>query len=73
MDQSGCTAQKASYGLPVHWQAWKLQDLDVNGLGAAAIGPATDTNGTMDYDEILRFSEENCATVVYDGPCSILL
>ncbi|KAK7383466.1 hypothetical protein VNO78_29145 [Psophocarpus tetragonolobus] len=63
---SGVPAQKLVMGLPLYGRAWKLQDPNVNGVGAEAVGEATDTDGTLDYDEILVFNKENDATVVYD-------
>lgn len=53
-------------GLPLYGRAWALRDPNVNGVEAEAVGKATDTDGTMDYDEILVFNKENGATVVYD-------
>ncbi|TKY58093.1 Acidic mammalian chitinase [Spatholobus suberectus] len=63
---SGVPAQKLVMGLPLYGRTWELRDPNVHGVGAEAVGPATDTDGTLDYDEILEFNKENGATVVYD-------
>ena len=64
--ESGVPTQKLVMGLPLYGRAWALRDPNVNGVEAEAVGKATDTDGTMDYDEILVFNKENGATVVYD-------
>ncbi|XP_014503952.1 acidic mammalian chitinase [Vigna radiata var. radiata] len=63
---AGVPGHKLVMGLPLYGRAWALQDPNVHGVGAEAVGEATDTDGTMDYDEILVFNKENGATVVYD-------
>lgn len=64
--KSGVPPEKLVMGLPLYGRTWELKDPKVHGVGAEAVGPATDTDGTLDYDEILKFNEENGATVVYD-------
>lgn len=64
---SGVPPGKLVMGLPLYGRTWKLQDPNNHRAGAAAVGPATDTDGTLNYDEILEFNKENGATVVYDG------
>ncbi|XP_027332927.1 class V chitinase CHIT5-like [Abrus precatorius] len=64
--ESGVPPEKLVMGLPLYGRAWKLQDPNVHGVGAEAVGEATDTDGTMDYDEILVFNKDNGANVVYD-------
>ncbi|KAL2318033.1 hypothetical protein Fmac_031909 [Flemingia macrophylla] len=63
---SGVPSWKLVMGLPLYGRAWALRDPNFHGVGAEAVGDATDTDGTMDYDEILVFNKENGATVVYD-------
>ncbi|XP_028799084.1 class V chitinase CHIT5a [Neltuma alba] len=65
--RAGVPPSKLVMGLPLYGRTWKLEDPNVHGIGAPAVGPATDTDGTMDYDRILEFNKENGATVVYDG------
>ncbi|KAF7817288.1 Acidic mammalian chitinase [Senna tora] len=65
--QAGVPPSKLVMGLALYGRTWKLDDPSVHGLGAPAHGAATDTDGTMDYDEILKFNTQNGATVVYDG------
>ncbi|CAJ1972033.1 unnamed protein product [Sphenostylis stenocarpa] len=64
--ESGMSAQKLVMGLPLYGRAWTLRDPNVHGVGAEAVGEAIDTDGTLDYDEILVFNKENGATIVYD-------
>ncbi|RDX68948.1 Acidic mammalian chitinase, partial [Mucuna pruriens] len=64
---SGVPAGNLVMGLPLYGRTWALRDPNVHGVGAKAVGPATDTDGTMDYDEILKFNKENGAKVVYDN------
>ena len=64
--KSGVPPAKLVFGLPLYGRAWKLQDPNVHRSGVAAVGPADNTDGTMDYDKILEFNKENDATVVYD-------
>ncbi|OIW09290.1 hypothetical protein TanjilG_01261 [Lupinus angustifolius] len=64
--KSGVPPTKLVMGLSLYGRTWKLQDPNNHGVGALAVGPATDTEGTLDYDEILKFNEENGAHVVYD-------
>nr|KYP36457.1 Acidic mammalian chitinase [Cajanus cajan] len=63
---SGVPAGKLVMGLPLYGRTWALKDPNVHGVGAEAVGAATDTDGTLDYDEILVFNKENGATIVYD-------
>lgn len=65
--QAGVPPAKLVMGLPLYGRTWKLRDPNVHGIGAPAHGPATDTDGTMNYDDILEHNNENGATVVYDG------
>ncbi|KAK7260933.1 hypothetical protein RIF29_27234 [Crotalaria pallida] len=65
--KSGVPPSKLVMGLPLYGRTWKVKDPNDHGVGALATGPATDTDGTMDYDEILKFNKENGAHVVYDG------
>lgn len=65
--RAGVPPSKLVMGLPLYGRTWKLQDPNVHGIGAPAVGPATDTDGTMNYDVILGFNKQNKATVVYDG------
>ncbi|KAK7377177.1 hypothetical protein VNO80_02597 [Phaseolus coccineus] len=64
--EAGMPAHKLVMGLPLYGRTWRLKDPNVDGVGAEAVGAATDTDGTLDYDEILVFNKENGATVVYD-------
>nr|QIJ55478.1 acidic mammalian chitinase-like protein [Cajanus platycarpus] len=63
---SGVPAGKLVMGLPLYGRTWALKDPNVHGVGAEAVGAAIDTDGTLDYDEILVFNKENGATIVYD-------
>ena len=65
--KAGVPPGKLVMGLPLYGRAWKLEDPNVHGLGAPAVGPATDTDGTLDYDEIMKFNEKNGASVVFDA------
>ncbi|KAK4274482.1 hypothetical protein QN277_017693 [Acacia crassicarpa] len=65
--RSGVPPSKLVMGLPLYGRTWELEDPNVHGIGARAVGPATGTGGTMDYNKILEFNEENGATIVYDG------
>ncbi|XP_061363885.1 class V chitinase CHIT5-like [Gastrolobium bilobum] len=65
--ESGVPPEKLVIGLPLYGHAWELQDPNVYGVGAPAVGPAIGTNGILDYDEILEFNKENGAKIVYDG------
>lgn len=62
----GVPPEKLVMGLALYGRTWELKDPNVNGVGAEAVGPATDTDGSMNYDEILKFNKENGANVVYD-------
>ncbi|KAL9330836.1 hypothetical protein ACSQ67_000446 [Phaseolus vulgaris] len=64
--EAGIPAHKLVMGFPLYGRTWRLKDPNVDGVGAEAVGAATDTDGTLDYDEILVFNKENGATVVYD-------
>ena len=65
--KAGVPPGKLVMGLPMYGRAWKLEDPNVHGLGAPAVGPATNTDGTLDYDEIMKFNEKNGASVVFDN------
>ncbi|KAJ1396281.1 Glycoside hydrolase family 18, catalytic domain [Sesbania bispinosa] len=64
--KSGVPPEKLVMGLPLYGRTWELKDPNVHGVGVEAVGPAVDTDGTMDYDQILEFNKENGATVVFD-------
>lgn len=63
---SGVPAEKLVMGLPLYGRAWELKDPNDHGVGAKAVGPAVDTDGSMDYGEILVFNKDTGAKVVYD-------
>ncbi|XP_061363894.1 class V chitinase CHIT5-like [Gastrolobium bilobum] len=65
--KSGVPPEKLVMGLPLYGRTWELQDPNVHGVGARAVGAAPDTDGTLDYYKILKFNKEKGATVVYDG------
>lgn len=64
--KSGVRPEKLVMGLALYGRAWELKDPNVNGVGAEAVGPATDTDGSMNYNEILKFNKQSGANVVYD-------
>lgn len=64
--KAGVRAKKLVMGLALYGRTWELKDPNVNWVGAEAVGPAVDTDGSMNYVEILKFNKENGGNVVYD-------
>ncbi|CAJ2675053.1 unnamed protein product [Trifolium pratense] len=64
--KSGVRPEKLVMGLALYGRTWELKDPNVHGVGADAVGPATDTDGSMNYNEILKFNKDSGANVVYD-------
>lgn len=64
--KSGVRPEKLVMGLALYGRTWELKDRHVHGVGADAVGPAVDTDGSMNYNEILKFNKESGANVVYD-------
>jgi|UniRef100_A0A2N9F8C6 chitinase len=64
--QAGVPPNKLVMGLPLYGRTWMLQNPDVNGIGAPAIGVGPG-GGELDYSQILDFNIEKYATVVFDG------
>ncbi|MBA0778791.1 hypothetical protein Gotri_006607 [Gossypium trilobum] len=65
--RAGVPPGKLVMGLASYGHTWKLQDPNINGIGALAtgVGPG-DELGFFDYYAILDFNKENNATVKYD-------
>ncbi|KAI9113566.1 hypothetical protein K1719_015493 [Acacia pycnantha] len=64
--QAGVLPSKLVMGLPLYGRTWELEDPNVHRIEARAVGPATGSDETMDYNKIPKFNKENGATVVYD-------
>ncbi|CAM8913254.1 unnamed protein product [Rhodiola kirilowii] len=63
--KAGVAVGKIVMGLPMYGHTWKLQNPNVNGMGALATGGGPG-DGTMNYDQVIEFNERNRATVKYD-------
>ncbi|CAM8910042.1 unnamed protein product [Rhodiola kirilowii] len=63
--KAGVAAGKIVMGLPMYGHTWKLQNPNVNGMGAPATGSGPG-DGSMNYDQVIEFNERNRATVKYD-------
>ncbi|EOY29370.1 hypothetical protein QUC31_020829 [Theobroma cacao] len=66
--RAGVPPQKLVMGLASYGHTWKLQDPNVNGVGAPAtgVGPG-DEDGFFNYNAILMFNNINNATVKCDS------
>lgn len=64
--QVGVSPNKLVMGLPLYGRTWKLQDPNVNGIGARAVGKGPG-DGILNYNQILEFNNENKAIVHFDG------
>lgn len=64
--KAGVPAGKIVMGLPMYGHTWKLQNPNVNHMGAPATG-AGPGDGTLNYNQVIEFNKENHATVKYDS------
>ena len=64
--RAGMPMEKIVMGLPLYGQTWQLEDPNVNGIGATAVGPGPG-NGSLNYVEVDRVIKQNGSTVVYDA------
>ncbi|KAL0016503.1 hypothetical protein SO802_003572 [Lithocarpus litseifolius] len=64
--QAGVPSHKLVMGLPLYGKTWKLQDPEVNGIGAPAIGVRPRVDGMLDHYHILDFNNKNKTTIVFD-------
>ncbi|VFQ77358.1 unnamed protein product [Cuscuta campestris] len=64
--RAGLMRSKLIMGLALYGRTWKLKDSSSFGIGAPAVdvGPG---GGTLRFDEIQAFNQENNATVVHDA------
>ncbi|KAF2309906.1 hypothetical protein GH714_005562 [Hevea brasiliensis] len=53
-------------GLPLYGRTWKLKDPNLNEIGAPVVGLGPGDEGVLNFAEVVKFNEENGATVVYD-------
>ncbi|KAK2995746.1 hypothetical protein RJ640_025790 [Escallonia rubra] len=63
--QANVPPEKIVMGMPLYGKTWTLQDPNVNGVGAPAVG-AGPGDGILVYSQIVEFNSENNATVVFD-------
>ncbi|KAI3912856.1 hypothetical protein MKW98_012798 [Papaver atlanticum] len=62
-------AQKLVMGLPLHTHTWMLQNPNVNGIGATAVGVGPGEHGILTYGAVVASFLNNPGTVaVYDEP-----
>ncbi|KAK3018528.1 hypothetical protein RJ639_005094 [Escallonia herrerae] len=54
--------EKIVMGMPLYGKTWTLQDPNVNGVGAPAVG-AGPRDGILVYSQIVEFNSENNATI----------
>lgn len=59
-------AKKLVMGLPLYGRTWELQSPSNCKIGAPAIGYGPGNGGLMEYDAILKYNNDNGATVVPD-------
>ncbi|KAM0939116.1 putative chitinase [Dioscorea sansibarensis] len=64
----GMPAKKVVLGMPLYGRTWELKDSEEHGVGAPAVsvGPGKGGRGIMVYGAIVRFNDEENATVVLD-------
>ncbi|PON37201.1 1,4-alpha-glucan-branching enzyme [Trema orientale] len=63
--QAGMPTDKIVMGLPLYGRTWQLEDPNMNGVGAKAVGPGPG-NGSLNYNVVDRLLK-NGSTVVYDA------
>ncbi|TXG62242.1 hypothetical protein EZV62_013605 [Acer yangbiense] len=63
--QDGVRPRKLVMGLPLYGHTWKLQDPNVNGIGAPAIGVGPG-DGILIYSQIMKFNSGNSAISRFD-------
>ncbi|XP_050219236.1 class V chitinase CHIT5a-like [Mercurialis annua] len=66
---SGVLPEKIVMGLPLYGRTWTLQDPNVNGIGAKAVGVGPG-DGVLSYGEIMEFNNNNIddkGVVRFDG------
>ncbi|XP_039116132.1 class V chitinase CHIT5-like [Dioscorea cayenensis subsp. rotundata] len=66
--REGMPAKKVVLGMPLYGRTWELKESEEHGVGSPAVnvGPGKGGKGIMVYGAIVRFNEENNATVVHD-------
>lgn len=64
--EAGVPPRKIVMGLPLYGKTWKLQDPNVNGIGAPALGVGPG-DGILLYRQIVDFNSEGKGIVVFDG------
>ncbi|KAI3801755.1 hypothetical protein L1987_29869 [Smallanthus sonchifolius] len=62
----GIQREKLIMGLPLYGRTWKLQDPNVDGIRAPAVGLGPGNDGAMLYSRVLEFNAQNNAKVVFD-------
>lgn len=65
--QAGLPAKKIVLGFPFYGYAWRLVSASNHGLLAPANGPATAGDGSMGYNQIRQFIEQNGAVKVFNA------
>lgn len=65
--QAGLPAKKIVLGFPFYGYAWRLVNASNHGLLAPANGPATAGDGSMGYNQIRQFIEQNGAVKVFSA------
>ncbi|KAK3211448.1 hypothetical protein Dsin_016154 [Dipteronia sinensis] len=63
--QDGVRPRKLVMGLPLYGHTWKLQDPNVNGIGAPALGVGPG-GGILIYSQIMEFNSGNRAVSRFD-------
>lgn len=65
--QANVPGNKLVLGLPFYGYAWRLVDANNHGLQAPANGPLFSQDGSIGYNRIKEFIDQNKATTVYDS------
>ncbi|KAI6681294.1 hypothetical protein NL676_035175 [Syzygium grande] len=63
--RAGVPPQKLVMGLPLYGRTWTLQNPNVNGVGAPAVGTGPG-DGALTYSQIADFNLQNHTTVKFD-------
>ncbi|KAJ9167260.1 hypothetical protein P3X46_021924 [Hevea brasiliensis] len=64
--RAGMPRHMVVMGLPLYGRTWKLKDPNLNGIGAPAVGLGPGDEGVLTFAEVVKFNEDNGATVLYD-------
>ncbi|KAK7265128.1 hypothetical protein RJT34_32744 [Clitoria ternatea] len=65
--QAGLAPKKLALGVPFYGYAWRLVNANNNGLFAPANGSAIPGDGSMGYNQIRRFINQNGAKTVFNS------